>query len=265
MKAFKYVAAACALVVVLFLGATFVLFGNLNEVIKIAIETIGPRVTETTVTVDKVDVKVSKGRGELLGFHIGNPEGFEAESLFDLEKIALEFTPSSVTQDVLWIKEITIEGMLITAEQKGKTTNIQELIKTLQGQASGAKETPKEEAVEGEEQKMIIEKLRFVNNAIDFRTEKLGSYNLPFPSIELEQLGEAESGLTPEQLGREVVMRLLKQAQDSITKKSKDLLKNNEKVQEIKNKAEDVAKKELEKHLGDDAEEKVKSLKKLFK
>ncbi|MDC3261871.1 hypothetical protein OAU76_01745 [bacterium] len=70
------------LVLVLVVGVIIVL--NLGSGLKVAIESLGPEVTQSSVTLDKAEISLISGEGSLRGLIIGNPEGFATERAFSL-------------------------------------------------------------------------------------------------------------------------------------------------------------------------------------
>ena len=245
MKAIKYISIIVALIIALAVGALVYLLSNLNYIIKDTVETVGPQVTETSVLLDAVDVKPTKGRGELNDFVIENPAGFSRKNIFELDKLVLQFKPESVLDDVIVIDEITVNGLLVTAEQKGATTNIQELLKTLEKLSGGeaSSQSPGSSGSSEETVKLMIKKFNFSDNALDFVTEKFGSYKLDLPSFELTDIGKKENGLYPSELGPAILKPLLKQTQNAIKDKYSELTRAkikeefNKKKEELKAKA----------------------------
>ena len=62
----------------------------LNKGIKSGVETYGPRVTQTPVTLEDVQLSILSGSGMLKGLHVGNPEGYNSENIFALGQIDLK-------------------------------------------------------------------------------------------------------------------------------------------------------------------------------
>lgn len=276
MKAFKIIGGLLALVLVVVIGVGVYLFSNINQIVKEVVETVGPDVTKTDVRLAEVDIKLTEGSGELRGFVIGNPEGFSAGHFLKSEKVRLKIDPSSVTSDIIVIDDIVVEGVNIAVEEKQLKTNIQKLLKNLESEGTTEKEEVTTE--DGKEVRLVVEKLRFANNSVDFKTEKYGSVSIDIPALELSSLGERDTGLTPDELGKAILKPLLKQVKKSAEKRLKELLAADfkeaidKKKEELKQKAKDKedelkasAEEKLKEKLGDDSDEKVEKLKSLFK
>ena len=244
MKAFKYFFVVVAFVIALIIGAAIYIFGNLNQIIKEAVETVGPEVTETVVKLNGVDVKLKDGRGELSNFSIGNPAGFSKPNMLTLEKSVLQFQPLSITEDAAVIDEITIQGLVITAEQKGLTTNVQELLKVLESKSSGASSEPEPASSSETDIKLIIKEINFADNGLVLATEKWGEYDVDFPSFQLTDIGEKEGGLKPDELGMAILEPLMKQAEKAVKAKLKNITK--EQLEAKLNEAKERVEKEVE-------------------
>jgi hypothetical protein len=261
MKITKVFGGIVVLFVLVLVGAGLYVFSNLNHLIKVAVERVGPAVTGTAVSLNKVNVEVTKGRGELQSFTVANPQGFDSAHLLRWDKIVLQIDPASVRSEVIVIKDIVIEGVNIIAEQKGLNTNLQEMLKKFKGDSSES--ASKEEA--GEEVRLMVEHIRFADNSISLVTEKLGNYDLKIPALKLNDLGDKATGLTPKELGKAILEPLIRQAKIAAETRIKWLAKEElaaklkAKTDEFKTKAKD---KEAE--LKSQAEEKETELRDSF-
>ena len=291
MKGLKITGWILLLLIIIIIGAAVFLISNLNTIVKQAVESEGPKLTETSVLLDQVDLKLLNGRGELNEFVIGNPDGFNEENILEIDQFVLQFDPTSAFGDVVVVNEITLKGLVLTAEQKGLNTNVQALLDTLTSGSSGSSSEVDGEAGDPIDKKIILENLDFSDNVIRLVTEKWGSYDLKLPSFSLVDIGKQEGGLSPEELGIAVLEPLMKNAQKTIEQELKKISEEElkklvkEKEAEIKAKIdetenqlkekvqaeEEKLKKEEEKlkskvkdALGEDAEEKVEALKGLL-
>ncbi len=252
MKVFKVVLVVIGLIVVLAVGAFVYLLNNINDIVKDVIESEGTRVTQTAVTVGSVDIQLREGRGELRGLVIANPEEFSADEAFRADQLVLQIKPTSIAGDVIIIEDVVISGVTVTAEQKGLTTNLQTLLKSVQEAAGSSSE---ETTTEGNDIRLMIEKLRFADSSVNLITENHGTYPIKLPGLEQSNIGNAETGLTPAQLAKAILEPALRQAY----KAAEDRLK-----EEAKDRAEEKLKEKAREELGDDAEEKVRRLKGLL-
>src|SRR5207247_11020131 len=72
------------IVVLLIVVAVVVISSSLSSIIKAGVETVGPKITGTTMKLDGMDLSLFSGKGRLKGLVIGNPPGFQAERAFKL-------------------------------------------------------------------------------------------------------------------------------------------------------------------------------------
>lgn len=253
MKAFKVILALIGLVIVLVVGAFVYLLSNAGDIVEQVIESQGPKLTRTNVTLGEADIRIREGRGELKDLIVANPEGYTAPNALHAQNLALQIEPQSVVGDVIVVKELLVEGVTVTAEQQGMTTNLQELLKAVQQAAAGPEQPTQEDGQS--DIRLMVEKVRFADNRLNLITEQHGEYAVELPPLELENLGNKQQGLTPAQLGKAVLQPVLAQARDA----AQDRLE-----QELKDRAEDKLKEKAKEALGEDAQEKVEQLRGLL-
>jgi len=102
-----------ALLVLIGLGVLYVCLGS---IIKTGVETLGPKITKCSVTVEQIDVAPLAGRVEIHKMVVGNPEGFKTESAFALHHIRVALDARSLLSNRIHIHEILIDGPEITYE-----------------------------------------------------------------------------------------------------------------------------------------------------
>ena len=255
MKFVKVFGGIVLLVVALFAVLFIYVLTNLGSIVRDMVEQVGPQITQTPVHLGNVDINVREGRGQLSDFAVENPTGYSSENLFTFDNVVLRIEPGSVTQPVKVLNEVTIEGVQITAEQKGMTTNLQEVLKNIQS-AGGPDEEP---SAEQADVRLMLERLNFTEGTIKLITEKYGEYDVALPRVELKNLGDRTTGLTPRELGKAIMEPLIKQAQRAVQKRLEAAAR--EKAEgEVKGRLEEKLKEEL----GDDSDKKVEDLKNLF-
>ena len=89
---------------------TPVVFANVDRIIKEVVETVGPKMTQTEVKLDKVELSTTSGTGKLSGLLIGNPKGFTTPSAMQLGEIGLTLDIGSLSTDTIVIKSILIRA-----------------------------------------------------------------------------------------------------------------------------------------------------------
>jgi uncharacterized protein YxeA len=70
-------------VLVILVGVgVFVFLGQLNDIVRAAIEKVGSDMTQTNVELNEVDIELTSGKGALRGFRVTNPNGFSKDDAF---------------------------------------------------------------------------------------------------------------------------------------------------------------------------------------
>ena len=110
-------------VIVIAGGAIYVL-SSLDTIIKEAVETYGAEIIRAGVRLDRVEIDAASGAGALGGLKVGNPEGFETPSAFELGEISLTLDVGTLTGDAIVIRGIAITAPHVTYEiGPGATTS----------------------------------------------------------------------------------------------------------------------------------------------
>jgi hypothetical protein len=249
-----FVAVIAVVAVVVFLGLQ-----NINQIVKIAVETEGPKVTGTAVQLERVDLSLMEGRGELYGLQIDNPKGYQSEYAFSMGQVALQVEPKSLTGKVIVINEILIDGAKLIAEQKDLTrTNLQDLLDNVKGKsgskasqqtASPASDSPSADV------RLMVEKFSFVNGGVRLITTEWGERTLKLPGINITDVGDRDVGLTPEQLTQALLDPILAQAKAAVTNNLEDLAKE---------KAQQKLQEKIDEKLSDEQKGQLQQLKGLF-
>ncbi len=198
------------LVIIVVVLGVFVQFW-LDNAIQWSVNKFGPKVLGVDTSVQRVYLSPAQGRVTLEGLHVGNPEGFNTDGIFDLSKVDVDLSMRSLFSDPIVVSHVMVDGMEVTYEQGLLRSNVGTLIDNLSGEKKpDDKEEPEEpeEKAEGEGRKLIIEKFSLANSKV--RVAMTGMMGLgvpiPLPSMELEGIGAKSGGAT----GKDVALELLK-------------------------------------------------------
>ncbi len=212
--------------------AVAVLLSRLGGIVKSAIETYGPRYTETTVTVDKIDFSLLGGAASVENFAVGNPQGFSANPLLGFKLVQLGIEPKSLLSDVVDIREIIIKNPEFLFETEGaniKKNNLQALLDNIKkntgaDQAKTEEEKPAatEPAEKSEPKKLMIRHFLLEGVKVNLRVAGL-EQSVTVPTLELKDLGVAQQGATAAEISAEVVSALVDQLIPHIQKVALDL------------------------------------------
>jgi len=185
----------------------------LDRVILKGFNAAVPSALGVPATLENASLSLIGGNASLQGLHIGNPEGFKTDGLFDLDSVAVKLDNASLLTDTIIIKEITITGMQLTYEKGLRDSNLGALIEQLSAgkEDEPAEEEETEEEAEEEEtgKKVVIENLTITDSQMNFSITGAaaltggGSIPIPLPPITLTDLGKEKDGVTiPEAIRR---------------------------------------------------------------
>ena len=190
-----------SLFLVLFLfaaGGAWWLFMSIDGLVKQAIEHWGPQITGVTVKVDSVKIRASEGSGTIRGLTVGNPKGFEAKHALTLGEMRLTIDASSITRDVVVIKELLLVAPDVVYERGQGSDNltlIQKHVDAWVAQNAGAKKKD-----EGPGKKFVIENLVVKDGKAHFGTTLSSS----MPDLHLRDVGRKSNGATAGEVVKQV-------------------------------------------------------------
>jgi len=187
--------------------AVVIVLSGLDAIIKSAIESYGPQMTQSDVEVDDVELSPS-GEGSVRGMSVDNPEGFESEQAFSLTSIDVAIDTDTLTSDVVVIKKIAIHDPHITYEiQKGGRNNLDTIIENVNayidaltgganGDAGADDAGEGDAAAQGESQKFIVEDLLLEGGKVSVIAQGLGlgEVSADLPRIHMTDIGKKEGG-----------------------------------------------------------------------
>lgn len=198
-KPLKITVRILAVLVVLFV----VLELSLDRIVRTAVNAAGPAALGVPVSLQDADISLVRGRAALAGLHVGNPEGYKTAGLLDLDSIVVKLDRSSLFSDVIVVKEIAIDGLVVTYEKGLLNSNLGALIDQLAAGEEGAeKAEEKAEAEESAGKKVVIDKLTIAGSKMNFSVTGAaaltggGAVPLPLPPIILTGLGREKEGIT---------------------------------------------------------------------
>jgi uncharacterized protein involved in outer membrane biogenesis len=217
------------LIAVLVLG--FVVLGFfLGDVVKAGMETVGPKVTQTSLAVGTVKISALTGSVSLNDFVLGNPDEFKARSpnAISIGKTAVSVVPSSLLSDKIVVKnievrdaEITFQGVPFGANNlKTILDNVNAFVGVSEARSSGTNApAPPVEKQPGK--KLEVDNVLIAGAKVHFN-----GATLPLPDICLKDLGTGPDGITPAALVRDLLDEInaatIKVVGDAATKIGRD-------------------------------------------
>lgn len=174
------------------------IFGSsaLNSGVKKGVETFGPKVTQTSVTLESANLSVLSGSGTLKGLNVGNTEGFKSENIFALGQIDIKVDTASVFSDKIIIDEIIINSPEISYEKTLTSSNVKELLKNVEeftGPNDGPGPDPASDT--GAKTQVVIRKLVVEEGTVYVGAMGIGQ-TVKLPRIEMNDIGEGGAQIT---------------------------------------------------------------------
>ena len=204
-------------VVVLVVVGIFLLLANLDSVVAKAIEKHGSEVTQTEVSVSKVELSLKEGRGSTKGLRVKNPDGFGDNDAFSLGDITLDIDIQSMRSELAVIDEIRIIAPMVNVEiNESGATNIDEIRKNVESSASGTDGGGGES--DGTDKKIRIRKFVFEEGSIEVDASALGQEKrtVTLPEITLFDIGGTD-GATADEITRIIMTEVTKKVTSEIT------------------------------------------------
>ena len=219
-------------VVVGILVVLAVLFGVLNlslgKIVLKGVNATAPAALGVPVTLHDADIALLRGKIALSGLHVGNPDGYKTDGLLDLGSLSVVVDNSTLLSDVVVIKEITIDGLVVTYEKGLLNSNLGALVDLL---SAGEGQKPEENGETQEEKagkekpgkKVVIEKLTISGSKMNFSITgaaaltRGGAIPIPLPPITLTDLGKEKEGVTPVEAVQNILKAILGAAGTAIS------------------------------------------------
>jgi len=233
----KIIASIIVVLLLLSGGALwFLAGGSLNDYVKNQIETVGSQVTEQTVTVKSVDIKLTSGAGSILGVNLTNPKTYSQANAFALGEITLDINLESLTSSPIVIDAIVINSpqAFVQFTQTGGS-NIQDILAAIERNTPKADASAADNTNTGDEPKIKVSKIILAGTALTLDLSAFGNkeHSAILPDITLNNIG-GDAGLPASQLGSEIVRQALSKVwqQAKATQKNKLTDSAKEKLQE---------------------------------
>lgn len=230
---------ALSLLVLVVLGAGLAVHLWLDAWIKSRIETIGPMITGTPVTLDSVRTSLLFGSIELRGLAVGNPKGFHAPYAFRVGSLRVRVNWRSLAAPVLIIEEVFIDAPEVTIEGLHPNDNLSQLQHHVREFAGGgtAKAAAPPQGAGSRKVQVTDFVMKDGRGTVRFGLRGEGGHSLSvgIPDLHLKDVGKASGGVTPEQLATALtdaiigaimhpVRQQLQQAGQAIEKAATDIL-----------------------------------------
>jgi uncharacterized protein involved in outer membrane biogenesis len=206
----KWIFIGLGAIVVLLIVVVIVGISKLGPIVKMAVNTYGPEITDTELRVDDVGISIFSAEAKLKKFFLGNPKGFKSPSAMKVGSIYVDVDEGSLTQDTIIISKIEVVGPEITYEKHGKSDNFQSILNNVQKNVPKGESTQKEPAKEGPGKKLVINDFIIKNGKVNLSMEVPGGVlddqeiKADLPDIHLKDNGKEKGGASPAEVAKEI-------------------------------------------------------------
>lgn len=212
--------AALSVAIIYFIGSS-----ALNQGIKSGVESFGPKVTQTSVTLTEANLSLLSGSGTLKGLNVGNPKGYKSDNIFALGQIDIKVDTGSVFSDKILIDHILIKQPEISYEKTLSSSNVKDLMKNIEEFTGPSNSSdPELEPDTGAKKKVVIKKLIIEGGTVYVGALGVGQ-TVQLPRIEMNDIGEDGKQMTMAEVIDLVLGKVLKNIGPALANAG-DLLKD---------------------------------------
>jgi len=215
----KIIVGILVLFAVLLLVAVLVVGTHLGDLVKAGMENVGPRLTRTTLTVEKVNLSLFSGSAGVQGLVLGNPEGFKALTSISVSNAAINLAPGSVLSDKIVIHSIEVHAPDITFEGSllGDNNNLSKILANVNSLSGPGNQTgtnaPALTAPAGSKKpakKLEVDNFLITGAKVHANLTGLVNkeFSLTLPDIHLTDLGKGADGITGADLTQKVLSQI---------------------------------------------------------
>lgn len=188
--------------------------GRLDGTVADLIERHAGAVTGTAVDVTGVDISLPSGRVAVAGLTIDNPSGYDTDYAVRIERADVALDVGSLAGAVPVVRELTLDGALIHAEQRDAATNLTDI----QRHATAAPAVPA--GAETEPGRIVVERFRLTNARVRVASEYLtDAEELTLRDVVVEGIGSAQGGVTYSEAAEAMLSPVLAAARDAASER----------------------------------------------
>jgi len=240
----KKVLVVLGIILVIIIVALIIGISNLGPLIRTAVNTYGPNITQTEVHVADVGISLFSGQATLKEFVLGNPEGFTTPHAITVGSLHVDIEEKSLTSDTIIIERIELTKPVISYEKVRGTDNFQAIIENVSGGAK--KPTEGKAPAEGPGKKLIINDFMVNEGKVNLLVKTPAGdrqASAQLPDIHLTDLG-GKQGITPEEAARQILAAIYQKVGSPVVTEA--LKKGQEAVEEAVGEARGQAQQEME-------------------
>lgn len=184
---------AVVILVLILVVAVVVVASQAGSLIQRGVETYGPEITGTSVTLSDVDISLWSGHARINNLVVGNPKGFETDHAFKVDTVSVELDMGSLFSEQIRIKKILIDGAELTYEQVNNRSNIDVLKRNVEKNTGAGGQASSDEGSDSSDVQVVIDDLYINGTQVNVRAEVLGrleEHTVTIADIHLQNLGK---------------------------------------------------------------------------
>ncbi len=214
----KKILIAFVVLLLIIAGGAYYLLGNLDNIVKAAIEKYGSQVTQTSVNVGSVHIGLTDGLGSISGLKIGNPKGFSSDYLFKMDTVSVQMDVEKLSSELIVINQILLDGPSVIYEMSQNGSNVDAIQKNVNASTGGG--SGGEDGSESAGPKLIVENLIVKNGDIQVTSNMVKGKTLStkMEPIHIRDIGKSSGGATSSEVTKQVLAVLMKQISASAQK-----------------------------------------------
>lgn len=200
-------------------GGAWWLFSSLDRIVASAIRSYAPEITQVDVTLDSAKVLPAEGQAALYGLTLGNPKGFATSRALSVGQIRMSLDVATITQDVVRIKELTIERPEITYELASGASNLDVLQRNVEAYVASKTGTGPQTPGGRPEKKVVIDHLYIQGGIAQVSAPLLKGkvVTVPVPDLHLKDIGKKGGGATAGEAARQVFTALTQSMRKNVS------------------------------------------------
>lgn len=174
--------------------AILLLVSRVDRMVIAAVETYGSAATGTEVRLRGADVSLRATRATLDGLTIANPPSFDGGHALEVDAIHVDLALGAPGGGVIVLREVTVDGASLHAEQRDTSTNLNEILAYME-QSDAAAQQPQGE-IEAEP-RIIIDRFTLRGGRVALDSELSSErQHLELPEVVVTDVGRSSGGLT---------------------------------------------------------------------
>ena len=206
-----------ALLAVVGIGV-YVILGDLDDYVETTIEEVGGELLGTEVSLDDVVLDLANGSATLDGLTIDNPQGYTSDHALALQRVVVAIDPTTITGPVVFLDEVLIRGARLNVEQRGNRSNLSDLLDHVRQHGTGSSGEAKEPPVSEDsgDVRLYLKRFAFVGSKATVVSDGGSKQVIKVPDVRRRNMGNAEGGLSPEQLGDQILEAILEEVEKAV-------------------------------------------------